>query len=216
VKKLILCLLMVAFLRLCATGFCQSLFATLSPAASSSNTEAVVRFENTTGTFGTEPDALDVDFQFLTPAPVVGTRRIPARLTLHARAGGLFAGGAQPLCGFEFTIRPRSPKDVYGNGILLRSVPPDENVLALADLFQVGSRGTLSSDFALGLVMQSDYLPLDSHAWQSSTWMFLEPLEGGDLIAGANGWLRDTRLGRQIQGSFIGTIVAPEKPEQGK
>jgi hypothetical protein len=215
-RKLILCLLTVPFLCLCDIGLCQSLFANLSPAVSSSNPDAEVRFDNTTGTFGSDSDTLDVEFQFLTPVPVIGTNRIPARLTLRAREGGFFWNRCQPLYGFEFTIRARDPKHVYGNGILLRSIPIEENVLALADLFQVGDFATLAADFVLGLSMESDYLPLEPYASQSCTWTFLEPLEGGYLVAGENGWLRDTRLGRHLQGSFVGRVIVPEKQSQRK
>lgn len=192
-------------------------FAVLNPVAGGPQTPYF--FDNGPNVFGvTDTNAapgvqLDVTFQFLVPVPVIGTNTVDATLEITALGSGPMAGVSQPLEQFQFTVRAKNPGDVFGTGILLQTVVPDPMLFpvgTLADLFSVGSTGFLQSEFAIGLVMSSDYLLIDPLQNQTSTWSYSLVVPNGPFAPDANGFLRDTQLGGNANFAATFRQIVPE------
>jgi hypothetical protein len=130
--------------------------------------------------------------------PVIGTNTVDATLEINAVGSSPMVGTNQPLEQYEFIVRAKNPGDVFGSGILLRTITPDPILFpagTLADLFSVGTTGFLSSEFAIGLTMESDYLLIDPNQNQTATWSYSLIVPTGPFAPDANGFLRDTQLG---------------------
>jgi hypothetical protein len=191
-----------------------TLFATMNPvpSAPSDPLQRPYIWDNATQTFSTlDTNAgkagiqLDVQFAFLQPVPVIGTSTIDAELTISAIADGTMTGTAQPLQALVFTVTPKNAGDVYGAGILLQTVVP-----AFGELFSVGATAFLQSDELAGLQMSSSYLFIEPLDPQTATWSFsnIDPI--GAFVAGANMYLRDTKLGGNANFSATVRNVVPE------
>jgi hypothetical protein len=214
------CMLLIAvgmFLWKPQASHADTLFAILTPKPFPIGPTTPYRFDNATQTFLTSPDPVEVMFQFLVPVPIVGTKSIPALLSIRAVASSPILGTNQALEGLEFTIVPRNAEDVFGAGILLRSSipnPVDFPAGTLADLFSVGNLGFLGSEFGIGLIMQSSYLTIDPTQNQTAAWMFSIAQPSGGFAPGANGFLRDTRLNGLA--SFTASFEIPLYPISGQ
>jgi hypothetical protein len=191
-------------------------FAVLNPVPIPPGPVTPYHFDNASATFGVTPIVLPVTFQFLVPGvPTVGNNVIDAFLTISAEANGPFIPDNQPLKNLVFAVVPQNAGDVFGAGILLRTVVPNPVDFpdgTLADLFSVGNLGFLGSEFINGLIMESSYLAIDPTENQTATWSFSNVIPPGGFAAGANGFLRDTEL--QGNANFAATVVVGV-PEPG-
>jgi hypothetical protein len=193
-------------------------FAVLNPVPGGPQTPYF--FDNASMTFNvidqdpiTPGNQLNVRFQFLVPVPVIGTNDVPAILTINGIGNTPMVGTSQPLEMFEFTVTAANPGDVFGSGVLLRTIAPDPILFpagTLADLFSVGSTGFLGSEFAIGLMMESDYLNIDPDENQTATWSYSLIVPSGPFAPGANGKLRDTQLGGNANFAATFTVFVPE------
>jgi hypothetical protein len=191
-----------------------TLFATLNPVPSAPDSPLQTPYcwDNATMTFSTldtDMDTpgtqLDVLFTFLQPVPVIGTNTVEALLTITADADGTMTGTAQPLQNLVFEVTAKNAGDVYGSGVLLRTVVP-----AFGELFSVGNTGFLQSDELAGLQMESDYIFIEPTEPQAASWSFSNIEPPGPFVPGANMFLRDTKLGGNANFSATVRNVIPE------
>jgi hypothetical protein len=180
-------------------------FAVMNPVPSPPGPQTPYKFTNATGQFGVNPSPLDVKFQFLQAVPVIGTGIVDAKLTISAVQNGNLIGNNQPLTDFVFEVKAANAVDVFGTGVLLRAVLPNVN----ANLFSIGSIAFLSSEFAEGLVMESDYLIIDPAQNQTATWSYSLVNPAG-FVAGGNGLLRDEQLGGNANFAATTRNIVPE------
>jgi hypothetical protein len=196
-------------------------FAVLNPIPSPPGPQTPYQFTNSTITFDSNVDVnagkpgnqQNVTFAFLQPVPVIGTNTVDAELTITALGDTPLSVTDQPLKGFVFEVTAKNAGDVFGSGVLLRTVipsPVDFPAGTLADLFSVGNTAFLTSEFGLGLIMQSDYIIIDPTQNQTATWSFSKVDPFGMFAAGGNGYLRDTQLGGNA--NFAATVrnIVPE------
>jgi len=157
---------------------------------------------------------LDVTFQFLQAVPVIGTNVVDAELTMSAESNGTMLGTAQPLKNLVFEVTPKNAGDVFGAGILLRTVVPspvDFPDGTLATLQSIADLGFLGSSAIQGLIMESSYILIDPNENQTATWSYslLDP-PGAFAPDPGNMILRDTKLGGNANFSATVFNVVPE------
>jgi hypothetical protein len=198
-------------------------FAVLNPVPSPPGPQTPYQFFNATQTFDSNVDVnagkagnqMDVTFAFLQPVPVIGTNTVEAELTITAIATTPMGVTNQDLEAFVFEVTAKNAGDVFGGGVLLRTIvpaPADFPAGTLADLFSVGNTAFLQSEFGLGLIMDSDYILIDPDENQTATWSFslIDPF--GPFAPGPNMFLRDTKLGGNA--NFSATVFN-RVPEPG-